>query len=177
MIQPNTGIETHPAGTTNVGGIINANWERIEELFSPTLSGSDPNASAFAKALVRSNTLPTTPARLEWDTAANKPIFRPVLTSPAYSGTLALDANGAINVFQALAGDLTVSFTDLAAGREFGVILEADASARALTWPTGVRWLGAAEPTSLPAGKLLRVRFLSTTAAATGVVASWEIEP
>lgn len=31
-----TGLETHPVGTTNVNGIINANWQQLEALATST---------------------------------------------------------------------------------------------------------------------------------------------
>ena len=171
---PNTGLETHPAGTTNVGGIINANWTALDALHDPALGGGDPMHNAFAKAIARSATLPTGPATLEWGTT--KPVWRPHLASVAYAGTVDLPATGPQNTLIALTGDITITLSALAAGREFSVIMQADASTRAITWPASIVWLGAT-PANVPAGKTLRVHFLSTGTTAAGVLATPAAQP
>ncbi len=30
-----TGLENHPVGTSGLNGIINANWQRLEDIFTP----------------------------------------------------------------------------------------------------------------------------------------------
>lgn len=172
---PNTGLETHPAGTTNVGGIINANWDTLEALFNPALSSGDPFYNALAKALTRNATLPTTPAALEWG-PATKPIFRPVLQAVTYAGTVDLPATGPRNTIIALTGDIVITISALAAGREFNLIMQADGTSRAITWPASIIWLGTA-PTSLAAGKTLRVQFLSTGTTAAAVIATFDVQP
>lgn len=33
-IKETTGLETHPSGTTGLNGIINGNWERLDDIFT-----------------------------------------------------------------------------------------------------------------------------------------------
>jgi hypothetical protein len=55
-IQPNTGLETHPSGTTNPNGIITGNWEQIERLFDPETSWTDDYANTVRDAILKDGT-------------------------------------------------------------------------------------------------------------------------
>lgn len=75
------------------------------------------------------------------------------------SGTVNLDLAALTGTVQtvALAGDATFTTSGLAAGRHLELVLVAGASARTLAWPAGWQAFGAALPTSLAAGAVLRL--------------------
>lgn len=50
LLSPST-LESHPAGTLNIGGIINDNWGKINKLFDPALSSGDPLYGLIAQAI------------------------------------------------------------------------------------------------------------------------------
>ena len=50
ILSPST-LEDHPAGTINLGGIINDNWAKINKIFDPDLSVSDPLYGLIAQAV------------------------------------------------------------------------------------------------------------------------------
>lgn len=137
---PYTGLETHPAGTANVNGIINANWQKLETI--ATTNG--------------------------WTRASYAAL--------TYAGTVTLDFAAARTRYVALTGTLTVAFSNLSAGADCSLILTADASSRALTWPASIIWLGTA-PTALAANKSLRVHFFSQGTTAAAVFASFDVQP
>lgn len=66
------------------------------------------------------------------------------------------DINGTVQTI-ALTGAVTFSTANIAPGRRVKLRLSAGASARGLTWPVGFVAIGALLPTSLAAGKVLRV--------------------
>lgn len=169
-------LETTPVGTTNLAGVINANWSVIEALFNPALSSGDSRYNAFLKALCRNATLPASQARLEWDNANTKVIARPTQAVITYAATITALSQGALNQYCALTGNVTVAFDAIAAGRSLDLLLEATGGPWTLTWPASIRWLGTA-PTSLASGKQLRVRFEMRTGAASGITASFAVEP
>jgi hypothetical protein len=173
---PNTALETLAAGSSNPGGIINGNFERLEELLDPSLSSSDPAYNLIAKALSRTGTLPTANARLEWDhDSPAKPFWRANYAAVTFASSVAINFKGATAQRIALTGDLELTTSNLAPGRETTVILAADGTLRNLTFPAWV-WLGTA-PTDIAAGKTMAIRLLSTTSANTGVLASFDLEP
>lgn len=172
----NTLLETTPVGTTNLAGIINANWSIIEALFNPALSSGDSRYNAFLKALCRNGTLPASQSRLEWDNSNSKIIARPTQSVITYSATITVLTQGGLSQYCALTGDVTVGFDAIVAGRTVELLLESDGSTRNLTWPASIRWLGTA-PATLAANKQLRVRFDMRTGAAAGVTASFDLEP
>lgn len=171
----NTLLETTPVGTTNLAGIINANWSVLEALFNPALSSGDARYNAFLKALTR-NALPASQSRLEWDNTNSKIISRPTQAVISYAATITVASQGALCQYCALTGNVTVQFDTIAAGRSVELLLEADGSTRNLTWPASIRWLGTA-PATLAANKQLRVRFEMRTGAAAGITASFAVEP
>lgn len=172
----NTLLETTPVGTTNLAGIINANWSIIEALFNPSLSSGDARYNLPLKTLCRNGTLPASQARLEWDHANQKVISRVTQSVITYAATITVQSQGAGLQYCALTGNVTVAFDTIAAGRSVELLLESDASSRTLTWPASIRWLGAA-PSSLAANKQLRVRFDMRTGSASGITASFSVEP
>lgn len=119
----NLGLEDHNAGTVNIGGIINGNWLRLDEVFGPGLGSGDPAYNLFQ--------------------AINQ--TRRTLTAPAYSASLAISMTSGPIVRLAITGNLTLSFTDKAAGRSLWLVIEADSTARTITWPSGVGWAGQAQ--------------------------------
>lgn len=172
----NTLLETTPVGTTNLAGIINANWSVIEAAFNPSLSSGDARYNLFLKALTRNGTLPSSQARLEWDNTNGKVITRPTQAVITYGATITVASQGALTQYCALTGNVTVAFDTIAAGRSVELLLESDTSSRTITWPASIRWLGTA-PTALAANKQLRVRFEMRTGAASGITASFSVEP
>jgi hypothetical protein len=174
---PITGLEDHPAGTTNVGGIINGNWERIEELVDPALATSDPAYNLLAKALTRS-ALPTANSRLEWDHTLGtpKPVWRKLYDTITYAATINLSFTGAVTQETVATGNMIVTLSNLAPGRETTLIITASGGTRTLTWPSTIVKLGTF-PGTLANGKSILVRFVSTTSGDTGVYASFNVEP
>lgn len=172
----NTLLETTAVGTTNLAGIINANWSVLESIFNPALSSGDARYNLFWKCLTRNATLPASQARLEWDNTNTKAISRPTQAVLTYAATITVLTQGALCQYCALTGNVTVAFDTIAAGRTVELLLESDASSRTLTWPASIRWLGTA-PTALAANKQLRVRFEMRTGAASGITASFSVEP
>ena len=54
-----TGLENHPVGTAGLNGIINANWQRLEDMFTPLGAatsgqalGWDPTGKVFTLGTV-----------------------------------------------------------------------------------------------------------------------------
>lgn len=175
---PNTELESHPTGTANLNEIINGNWERIEELFDPALGSGDAGYNAVAKALLR-DALSTMVAgeTIVWDGA--KFSRRKPSATLSYAASVALPfASGAAAPTQllALTGDVTFTTTGLTAGATMRVVISADASTRAFTFPAW-KWIGAAAPANIAASKTGILTLTSTTTADTGVVARWEVEP
>jgi hypothetical protein len=176
-IQPSTLLETHPAGTTNVGGIINGNWERLEALFNAALANTDGGYNSFWKALLRNATLPTDAASIEWDPAASVPlpIFRAAV-GMLTGTTPTINFKGARKQLLTLSGATTFSYSNLAAGREVELLITGDGSTRALSWPSGIVWESTAG-TSIAAGKVASIRLISTTGLAAGVYAIFTVQP
>lgn len=83
---------------------------------------------------------------------------RPVGSSLGTSGTVNLDLATLTGIpqFITATGDLTFTTSNRAAGRDLELRIAAGGAARSLTWPAWVAF-GAALPTSLDSGKVLRV--------------------
>ncbi len=47
MILTYTLLETHPTGTLNTGGIVNGNWEQLENIFADVADGAGIFRSRF----------------------------------------------------------------------------------------------------------------------------------
>ena len=140
-ILPKTGLETHPTGTINIGGIINGNWSIIEALFNPELDSDEGQYGAVWEALAGQSGM----------------------TTIAYSASVNLDLSSATReICQiTLAGALTVAVTNKAAGRHRWLVIRGDGSNRNLTWPAGAVWAGGAL-TSVASGTVALVLILST---------------
>lgn len=76
----------------------------------------------------------------------------------------------------ALTGDLTLTSSNLAAGRRVQVLLTSDGSSRTLTFPVGWTFLGTA-PTALAASKTASLELISATTANAGVRALYDVQP
>lgn len=169
----NTGLETHPAGTVNVGGIINGNWQTLEDIFNPALSSGDAKYQLVLKALIRGS-LPTDAAHLEWN--GTKLIARAGYAAVTYAASVAIDFLAALTQRISLTGNLTLTTTNLGVGRKVTVYLTADASLRTLTFPASWIWTSAM-PADIAASKAGKLELTSTTGADTGVFASWTVAP
>lgn len=163
-------LETTPVGTANLAGIINGNWSQLEAIFDPATTSGNAVFNAVVKAFLRSATLPTDAASLEWDASASKFIARPGLAALTTGATITADAKGAKLQTCTLSADTTIAVSNLAAGRQFDLLLTCDATTRALTWPaSAINATGAALPASLTSGQILLVSFAATTGAASGL--------
>lgn len=178
MIYPNSKLESTKAGTTNVQAVIDSNWQVIDALLNPALSSADAQYMALLKGIIRTATLPTKRARLEWlPGTPSKPVFRDKHGTIVYAGTITFDMDGPASQSVTLTGDLVVALTTLAEGQEITIYLDPGASLRNLTWPASIRWLGAAAPATIAANKLLAVTLRSRGTTAANVVATFTVEP
>jgi len=176
---PNTELETHPTGTTGLNEILSGNWERIDELFDPALGSGDAGFLAFARALLR-DALGTMAAgeTIAWN--GSKFARRAPVEALTYAASVALPfggGNGAPLATLALTGDVTLTTTGLFAGGRLEVVVSADASSRAFTFPGGWKWIGGAAPASIAASKTGILTLNSTSTADAGVLARWTVEP
>jgi hypothetical protein len=139
-LQPKTGLETHPAGTSNLAGIINANWQTLEDI---------AEARGWA---------------------------RDALAVEAYAATIDIALlDGPENTHVEVTGDLTLTFSNLGAGRQAALWLRATGT-RALTWPSGMTWLGAAAPATIADGKSIKVEIFCKSATGPDIFAIAHIE-
>ena len=76
-----------------------------------------------------------------------------------------------------LTGDIAFTSANLAAGRTKTIRLVGDASPRALTFPAGWKFVGAAAPSVLAAGKTAVLTLTSFAADDAGVVSTYAAEP
>jgi len=155
---PTTGLENHPVGTTGLNGIINGNWETLEAIFLPLATA-------------------TTAGRVAWNPSTKKFSLRAALAAITYSGTPVLNMGGAVTQTLALTGNATFTTTGLIAGGDLRVVITADASLRTLAWPGGWKWIGGTAPANIAANKTAILELISTSAADSGVVARWTVEP
>lgn len=176
-VQTNTRLETHPAGSTNVGGIINGNWLQLEAIFNPALSAANAVFHIVWRAFLRySGAVPTTAARITWDATAGKWIIREGLAAIASSAGPNIDFNGAeVQQIATLAHAPTFTFSNLTEGRTVTLILTADGTGRALTFPA-IIWANAT-PGTLPAGKSAVVVLRSTGTTAGAVFGTYNEQP
>ena len=144
-IQDNTRIETHPAGTSNLGGVINGNWQQLELIFDPdpTVPHLYDGTAADVGNLVRDNifrdgedVLTTTTPTIDW---AGEPYKSHLLT-----------------------GATTYAFSNLAKGAFLVLHITCDGTGRALTWPASVTFVGADAGAAIAASKEAWVKFHCT---------------
>lgn len=100
------------------------------------------------------------------------------LAALSYSGGFALDFDPALATTKtaALTTGLTFTYSNLAAGRMIDVFLTGDGSSRTLAFPSGTIFVNTA-PTALAANKHAKMTLVSTTAAASGVMVLYSVEP
>ena len=101
----------------------------------------------------------------------------PTATTLTYASSVALDFSGADFQTVTLTGVITFTTSNLAAGRSKTIRIIGDGSSRALTFPVGWTFVGAAAPTALAANKtaILTMTSFSTTDA--NVVAAYSAQP
>jgi hypothetical protein len=176
---PQTGLETHPTGTAGLNDLVNSNWERVDELFDPTLDSGDASFLAFAKAFLR-NALSSMVNGETIVYSGTKFSRRPPVTSLTYAATTDLPfASGLVApvLLLALTGNVTLTTTNLFAGGRVEVVITADASSRNFTFPAGWIFVTAAAPASIAAGKKGVLTLISTGTTDAGVVAKWDVQP
>lgn len=115
----------------------------------------------------------------DWKCTGRTTLSRLVLSQIAvtYSATTNLDFDGLSTQTITLAGDLTLTTSNLAAGKSLLVRLIGDAALRNLTFPAGWRFVGGAAPATLAANKvgLLQLQCFGPNDA--DVIARWWVEP
>lgn len=155
---PTTQLENHPAGSTGLNGIINANWERLEAIFLPIATASYDS-------------------QITWASGTKKFQVRAANAAPAYAASVEVDFTGAmLQQIGTLTGNLTLTTSNRAAGRRATVVIRADGSSRTLTFP-GWTWLGAAAPASIAANKTGLLELISTGTDDASVLARWTVQP
>ena len=173
-----TTLESTPTGAVNLGALVDNNWTILNSILNPALSAASALYNIVVAALIKTATMPTGAARLEWRPGSPaKPVFRLVYSAVTYSGTLVIDPNTAINQNVTVTGNPTVSFAAFVAGYDWNLILEASGGARTVTWPASIRWLSGAAPTAIPSGKILAVNFRARGATLADLVATFTLEP
>ena len=94
-----------------------------------------------------------------------------------YAASVNLDFNAVAHKRIDLAGNLSLTATNIDYGKSLLLRLAADGSARTLSFPPGWKFVGSAAPASLAANKtaLLTLDCFGTTEA--GVIARYQVEP
>lgn len=174
-------LELHADATVGLNGIIQGNWERLDEIFTAGLSSSDDAYEVFWRAVVRNATDPTTQgAIIEWDQANNRPRWQAGFATVAYATSLSIDCqNGIEQEIDPITGTITFnSLTNQAAGSRVSVILRADGSGPYnLNFPAGWVFVGAAAPANIAASKTAWLELICTGAADSDVVARYSVQP
>ena len=152
---PIVGLETHPLGTVGVNGILNNNWERLEEVFEDL----DDNVV------------------IDWNSTTKKFSVRPLFGTQTYFSTTNLTPAVGLTQRVNLTGNVTFITSSLVAGRNFNIIIAADGSTRNLTWPAGWTWIGGTAPATIAANKTGLLEIMATTGADSGVIARWTVQP
>lgn len=159
-IQTNSRIETTPAGTTNPGGIINANWQQIEKILNPdTSAAAHPydNSANDVGNIIRDAVFRDERASLTDDGSVDVSF----VAKPAQ----------VVNITQ----NTTFTFSNIGAGKFVFLEINADGSGPyTLTWPGTVTMLNSAG-TSLAASKKALVQLFSFDG--TNVVGIFNVQP
>ena len=100
----------------------------------------------------------------------------PTATTLAYGASVVLDFSGADFQTVTLAGDITFTTSNLAAGRSTTVRIIGDGSSRTLAFPAGWIFVGAAAPTALAANKVAVLTMTSFGTADANVVAAYSAQ-
>lgn len=178
---------TMPTGFT-VGGspITNSGTLAVTTSLSGILKGS---SGAFVAATAGTDYLAPggngsaltglTQSQISGLTTGSEPTFSNVIVTAStltYASTTAIDFSADGNQTLTLAGDVTITTSNLAAGRSKTIRLIASGGSRAITWPSWVP-VGAALPASLASGKtaILTATSFGTTDA--NVVAAYAAQP
>ena len=151
---PTTGLESHPIGTTGINGILNANWERIEDIFVNIAADSE----------------------IGWDGVNLRFKARNNYGGLTSSSSIAIDANGPLVQKVTLSANTTFTTANLVAGRRVTVAIVCDGTGRTLTWPVGWTWVGATAPGSIAASKTGLLEIIPSTTANSGVIARWTVQ-
>ena len=144
LLSPTT-LEDHPAGTLNIGGIINDNWQKLNKLFNPALSPSDPLYGLVALAVRGQGG---------------------GLTTITYGATPNIDFSLKALQLITLTGNAGFTFSNLGVSKTVRLLIASDGTGRNMTWPVGVNWVGNEVPTSIPASSYIIVDLISQTSSA-----------
>ena len=102
------------------------------------------------------------------------------LTLPAstltYGATTDIDFAGRAYQIVALTGNVTFTFSNLAADRSVTLEIQADGTLRTTAFPAGVRVIGAALPANVAANKIAIITFRSNGTTAANVRAAYSVE-
>jgi hypothetical protein len=94
-----------------------------------------------------------------------------------YAPSVNLDFNGVAHKRVALAGNLSLTATNMDYGKSFLLHIAADGSARTLSFPAGWRFVGAAAPASIAANKIALLQLHCFGVNEADVVARYLVEP
>lgn len=104
------------------------------------------------------------------------PGWAPTIETLTYSSTQVIDFLGADFQIVTLAGDIEFSGANYNSPDEVSVIVKNGATPRTVDFPVG--WVFVtSKPTTIDSDKTALLHLISTTTAATGVIAEWEVEP
>lgn len=95
----------------------------------------------------------------------------------SYAATVNLDFDDYGTKRLALAGNVTLTSSNLGFGREVMVRIAADGTARNLSFPAGWRFVGSAAPASIAANKVGILKLWCFGVTDSQVVAQWIVEP
>jgi hypothetical protein len=95
----------------------------------------------------------------------------------AYAASVAVDLNGDPYKTLTLTGDVAITTTNRAALRMVTVRIIGDSSQRTLTLSEAWKWIGAAKPTTLAAGKVAVLSLTAFGSAESDVIAAYAVEP
>lgn len=138
-------FENHETGTLNVNGIINGNWDILNDLVDPALASGDPLYGIFGAAVNGQR----------------------ALTIITYANPFDVSLRNRQNLCT-LTGDAAVTVSDQTAGRFTELLLVASGADRAVTWPAGAVWCGP-DVATVVSGTAVLVRIIATTGADSGL--------
>ncbi len=158
--------------------------EKIWKLGALTLPGNPANAlEAAPKQYVDAGdalNLPLAGGTLSGALTVQAALSAYQLTLPAstltYAGTTNIDFAGRAYQILPLTGNVTLTFSNLAADRSVTLEMQCDGTGRTIAYPAGVRVVGTALPASIAASKIVIVTFRSNGTTAANVRAACAIE-